>query len=100
MGHIFGASASPRSLTKKLAMSPSIVHGGQHDAKYVIFDLLLHAAVVADDIWGFMLEPARGNRTETRTVAFLLKTGGNGNAMLPKRFEFQRYPPRDFCTAR
>ena len=33
-GHIFGASASPRSLTKKLAMSPSsTVHGGQHDTK-------------------------------------------------------------------
>ena len=27
--------------------------------KYVTFELLLHAAFVADDIWGFMLEPAR-----------------------------------------
>ena len=35
LGHIFGASVSPRSLTKKLAMSPSsTVHGGQHDTKY------------------------------------------------------------------
>ena len=59
-GHIFGASASPRSLTKKLAMSPSsTVHGGQHDTKYVTFELLMHAAFVADKIWGFMLEPAR-----------------------------------------
>ena len=34
-GHIFGASASPRSLTKKMATSPSsTVHGGQHDTKY------------------------------------------------------------------
>ena len=41
-------------------MSPSsTVHGGQHDTKYVTFELLLHAAFVADAIWGFMLEPAR-----------------------------------------
>ena len=52
-GRIFGASASPRSLTKKLAMSPSFaVHGGQHDTKYVTFELLMHAAFVADEIWG------------------------------------------------
>ena len=36
-GRIFGASASPRSLTKKKVMSPSSsVHGGQDDSKYVI----------------------------------------------------------------
>ena len=59
-GHIFGASASPRSITKKIAMSPSsTVHGGQHDTKYVTFELLMHAAFVADEISGFMLEPAR-----------------------------------------
>ena len=61
-GHIFGASASPRSLTKKWlpGMSPSsTVHGGQHDTKYVTFELLMHAAFVADGIWAFMLEPAR-----------------------------------------
>ena len=41
-------------------MSPSsTVHGGQHDTKYVTFELLLHAAFVADEIWGFMLEPGR-----------------------------------------
>ena len=41
-------------------MSPSsTVYGGQHDTKYVTFELLLHAAFVADEIWGFMLEPAR-----------------------------------------
>ena len=62
-GHIFGAIASPiaspRSLTKKVALSPSsTVHGGQHDTKYVAFELLLHAAFVADEIWGDMLEPA------------------------------------------
>ena len=29
----------------------------------VTFDQLLHAAFVADEIWGFMLEPARnGNK--------------------------------------
>ena len=44
-GHIFGASASHRSSTKKLAMSPSsTVHGGQHDTKHVAVKLLLHAA--------------------------------------------------------
>ena len=41
-------------------MSPSsTVHGGRHDTKYVTFELLLHAAFVADEIWGFTLEPAR-----------------------------------------
>ena len=45
---------------KKLAMSPSsTAHGGQHDTKYVAFEFLLHAAFVADEIWGFVLEPAR-----------------------------------------
>ena len=39
-------------------MSPSstvTVHGGQHDTKYVTFELLLvlHAAFVADEIWEF-----------------------------------------------
>ena len=61
-GHIFGASAIPtnRSLTKKMAMPPSsTVHGGQHDTKYVTFELLMHAALVADEIWGFILEPPR-----------------------------------------
>ena len=59
-GHIFGANANPRSLTKKLAMSPSsTVRGGQHDTKHVTFELRVHAAFVADEIWGFMLEPAR-----------------------------------------
>ena len=49
--HLFSASSSsPRSLTKKLAMSfSSTVHGGQHDTKYVKFELLLHAAFVADE---------------------------------------------------
>ena len=46
-GHIFGASASPRFLTKKLAMSPSsTLHGGQHDTKHVTFELLMHAAFI------------------------------------------------------
>ena len=39
--------------------SSSAVYGGQHDTKYVTFELLLHAAFVADEIWGFMLELAR-----------------------------------------
>ena len=37
----------------------STVHGGQHDTKCVTFELLLHAAFVADEIWGGMLESAR-----------------------------------------
>ena len=48
-GHIFSASASPRSLTKKLVMSSSTVHGAQHDTKYVTFELVLHAAFEADE---------------------------------------------------
>ena len=53
-GHIFGASASPRSSTKKNGLSPSsTVHGGQHDTKYMTFELLTHAACVADEILGF-----------------------------------------------
>ena len=48
------------SLTKKLALSPSsTVHGGQYDTKYVTFELLLHAAFVADESWSDTLEPAR-----------------------------------------
>ena len=37
----------------------STIHGGQHDTKYVTFQLLLNAAFVADEFWGDMLEPAR-----------------------------------------
>ena len=45
---------------KKVAMSPpSTVHGGQHDTKYVAFELLIHAAFVAHEFWGVMPEPAR-----------------------------------------
>ena len=41
-------------------MSPSsTVDGGQRDTKHVAFELLLHAAFMADKIWGFMLEPDR-----------------------------------------
>ena len=41
-------------------MSPSsfFVDSGQHDAKCVTLELLLHAAFVVDEIRGFMLEPA------------------------------------------
>ena len=41
-------------------MPPSFtVHCGQHDAKCVTFEVLLHAAFVADEIWDDMLKPAR-----------------------------------------
>ena len=57
-GHIFGASASLRPLTKKnWACHSSTVHGGLHDTKYVTVELLLHVAFVADEIWGDTLEP-------------------------------------------
>ena len=37
-------------------MSPSsTVHGGQHHTTFVTFELLLHAAFVADEIWGVNL---------------------------------------------
>ena len=43
-----------------MAMAPSFtVHGGQHVTKYATLELLLHAAFVADEIWGFMPEPTR-----------------------------------------
>ena len=58
-------------LTKKLAMSPpSTVHGGQHDTKYGTFELLMHAAFVADEICSFMLEPARTVGHELRVSCF------------------------------
>ena len=41
--------------SQKMAKSPCpTVHGGQYDAKYVTFELLMHAACVADEIWGFI----------------------------------------------
>ena len=40
-------------------VTSSTVHGGQHDTTHVTFELLMHAAFVADKNWGFMLEPAR-----------------------------------------
>ena len=43
-GHSFGASASPRSFTKKMAMQPSsTVHGSQHDT------CLLYTSDAADE---------------------------------------------------
>ena len=61
-GHIFGASASPRSFNKKkgshplpLFMAASMVS----NTRYVTFELFMHAAIMADEIWGFTLEPAR-----------------------------------------
>ena len=60
VGTLFGVSASPRPLTKKLAMSPSsTVYVGHHDTKYVTFEMLLHAAFVVDEVWRFVLERAR-----------------------------------------
>ena len=66
-GHIFGASASSRPLTKKLAMSPSTTveefmpvsmmpNIMWHAASCYV---LLHPSFGADEIWSFMLKPAR-----------------------------------------
>ena len=60
-GHIFGTIASHRQvINTKMPKSPSsTVDGGQYDTKYVTFELLSHAAFMADKNWGFTLEPAR-----------------------------------------
>ena len=45
---------------QKMDTSPSFtVHGGAHGTKYVTFEFLLGAAFVADEIGGYMHEPAR-----------------------------------------
>ena len=54
----------------------STVHSGQCDTKYVIVELLLHAAFVADEVWGFMLEPARTVNTSLFSFFFLLDSVG------------------------
>ena len=81
------------TFNKKMAMSPSsTVHGGQHDARYVTFELLMHAAFVADEIWGFMLEPAR-SVVETRARFFrqvslagvVYVAGSGGSSRKPRR---------------
>ena len=54
----FSALAPVLGPEQKMAMPPSsTVHGGQHDTEYVTFELLLHAAFVADETWHDMLEP-------------------------------------------
>ena len=60
--HIFGASASPRSLPKKSTMSPSCnAHGGQHDTKYQVRDIQVAIAcgIRGWRNFGFVLEAAR-----------------------------------------
>ena len=89
-GYIFGASASPRSLPKKLATSPfSTVHGDQYDTKYMAFELLLivHASFVADEISGFMLEPARtGILQETGWEIFTIRA--EEGSIVPMKFRW------------
>ena len=53
-------------------------------------------------VWGLLLPTYDSiSKIDTRIIIFTgMKTGDNGNAMLPKKFEFQRDPPKDFCTAR
>lgn len=62
--HIFGERASPRSLKTKLAMAPSFRYSWRSvwyysSTKYVMFELLLHAAFGTDEIWDDIPEPAR-----------------------------------------
>ena len=58
-GHIFGASARSFTQKNRLCHPLSTVHDRRHDARYVTFELLLHAAFAVDETWGDMLEPAR-----------------------------------------
>ena len=61
-GHIFDDSASPRSLTKNWLCHPlPLFMAVSMIPKYLAFESLMHAAFVADEIWGFMLEPARNS---------------------------------------
>ena len=60
---VFAARASPiyRPGTKNLTLSPpSTVHGGQYVEIYTRHSSIyvLHAAFVADTIWGVQLQPA------------------------------------------
>ena len=56
----FSAIAPVLGQTKSLALPPSsTVCGGQYGTKNVTFELSLHAAFVADEVWDFMLESAR-----------------------------------------
>jgi len=51
-------------------MSPSsTVHGGQHDTEYVAFELLTHAAFLADEMLGFILEPVRNQYPKQKQKA-------------------------------
>lgn len=36
---------------------------GEYDPEYVTFELLLHSAFVADEIWGETIQPAHSNIT-------------------------------------
>ena len=57
-GHILGASGSP--LTKKMAMSAfPLLMTVSMIPNIVTFELLMQAAFVADEVRGFMPEPAR-----------------------------------------
>ena len=65
------------------------VHGGQHDTKYVTFELLMHAAFVSDKIWGFTLEPGRGRQRRHASVAWAPPptscVGGGSPKMPPEK---------------
>ena len=78
-------------------MSPSsiaIVHGGQHDTKYVKFELLLHATFVADEIYGDTREPARSNMRNLSSVLLSFFNGlvvDNKTVVLLKKDIFEAH---------
>ena len=91
-GNIFGASPSPRSYKKNLAMSPSsTVHGGQHDTKYVTLELIFYAAFVAVKLCGDCLnqivtgrpQRAAASTTKNYTLHDLHKTQLSCRTNLP-----------------
>ena len=80
--------------------SSSTVHGGQYDTQYVAFETLVHAAFVADTIWGDKLEPVHilsergdrwslGGRTSTATSD---SDGGGDRQSVHSSFELMLVP--------
>ena len=49
-----------------MAISPSYTVHDQYNTEYVTLKLLLHAAFVAYETWGLMLEPARRLRASVQ----------------------------------
>ena len=77
-GHLFGASASPRSLTKKMAMSPSsTVHGGQQDTKTCGIRVAIACGIRGWRNLGAYAWTSSYQRTETKQYKLKKTVGGN-----------------------